>query len=170
MVVAELRDRGALRAEQGGFDALVVHLGDGDQLPATDERADLGLDVAGNLVAAVDQLADRGANLQAAVLAGEFDVPAVVLAALATSQRDLRTGEPEILGVVVDRREAVRPGLAHLLDTGDAGEVGGRDIVCHGELGFDLEEGAGAHRELLYNGGGVATADLSRPSLPPGRG
>ncbi len=145
MIVAELGDGGAVLGGQDGFVALVVHLGDGHERRRAGEGADLFLEFLRHLELSVDGFPQRRLDLYAGADARQLQVPPVVLATAAAAQGDPGSGQAQILGVVVDRREVVVRGRGDGGDPLDAGQVGCGGLFRDGELGLDLKKCAGGH-------------------------
>ena len=140
MVIAELSNWLLVCVNEEQLGAVVIHLCDRLKRLVAHDRSDLVEQLVRNLVFAVDGLTEFCADLSATFRTGNLDVPAIIISAGATSQRDLRVGKAEVLGVVVNRGQRVVAGFCNTGNLIEVGEIRHGGGLIHGELGFDFKE------------------------------
>ena len=159
VVVAELRDGGALRVLQDGHVADVVHPRDRAQRMLADDRAHRRQQRFRDTVDGIGALAlhgalrQVGAVLHAAGLRRGLQVPTLVRAAGAAAQRPLRPGQPQVRGVDVHRRHFADLHV-DARDARDEIETGCHGLLRSGELHLDLEGRGGLGLLPLARGSG----------------
>src|SRR5699024_6696092 len=106
-----------------------------------------------------------GAYLGATEGAREFYVPSGVVATRASTQGDLGAGEPEILGIEIDRRQVVHLALVdvrHPVDTGEIRDLGGltdREFSFHFQMLTHIPTPCSNHR-VRRAGTGAVPGDM----------